>query len=59
MILGITLWAAITGMITSALVASGASGGSSSAASRLRELDALHRDGIITPTSSRPDVRRS
>jgi voltage-gated potassium channel len=48
MILGITLWAAITGTITSALVTSGAAG-TSSPASRLRDLDALHRDGIITP----------
>jgi voltage-gated potassium channel len=48
MILGITLWAAITGTITSALVTSNAADGPS-AASRLRDLDALHRDGIITP----------
>ncbi|MFN8518276.1 MAG: SHOCT domain-containing protein [Chloroflexota bacterium] len=55
---GITLFAAITGTITSFLVAAGESDDdASSVASRLRELDALHRDGIITTDEFAP--RRS
>ena len=47
MILGITLFAAITGTITSLLVA--AQGTSDeSPAGRLRQLDQLHRDGVVT-----------
>jgi voltage-gated potassium channel len=50
MILGITLFAAITGTITSFIVATGEKEQSEglSVATRLRELDALHRDGVIT-----------
>jgi Zn-dependent M28 family amino/carboxypeptidase len=51
----LTLFAAITGTITSFIVSTGtgdgpaeSGGGTASAATRLRELDALHRDGIIT-----------
>jgi voltage-gated potassium channel len=47
MILGITLFAAITGTLTSFLVASqGVS--DESPAVRLRQLDELHRDGVVT-----------
>jgi voltage-gated potassium channel len=47
MILGITLFAAITGTITSFLIASQGTTDDSPAA-RLRQLDELHRDGIVT-----------
>lgn len=47
MILGITLFAAITGTITSFLVA-GESGAGVSPADRLRALAGLHADGLIT-----------
>jgi voltage-gated potassium channel Kch len=46
MVLGITLFAAITGTITSLLVVG--QGGGGDPIIRLRELDQLHRDGILT-----------
>lgn len=47
MIIGITLFAAITGTITSFLVVSQGTSDASPAI-RLRQLDELHRDGVIT-----------
>lgn len=47
MILGITLWAAITATITSRLIVQEARS-SSSAADLLREVASLHADGILT-----------
>ena len=57
MILGITLFAAITGTITSFIVSTGDGPTTTSAATRLRELDALHRDGIIR--SDEFEIRRA
>ena len=47
MLLGITLFAAITGTITSRFVAA-EEGGSSDAADRLRQVSALHDEGLLT-----------
>jgi voltage-gated potassium channel len=48
MVLGITLFAAITGTITSALVARQAGDRDRGSADRLRELAALHAEGLVT-----------
>lgn len=47
MIVGITLWAAITGTITSLLITS-QPGGAQDVPGRLRALTELHREGVVT-----------